>query len=281
MSVRQSLASIERVQRELETLHRQIADESHKEAQRTDRLVKLQGELRRTTSMSTIQSKQREASRISGEVVQIKQRMADLNKKIATKQQELHRHQQDLSKAQGREQSSLLDRLRQDAANAKSVQHRAFSSLGSSAHGASALTPGDDFDAFICHASEDKDEIVSALAAGLIARGLRIWYDDLQLRVGDSLRRSIDKGLARSRFGIVVLSPAFFAKEWPQRELDGLVAKEVAGGKVVLPIWHRISKDDVLARSPTLADKVALSTGVLSVEEIVEELANAVRETDV
>jgi hypothetical protein len=51
-------------------------------------------------------------------------------------------------------------------------------------------------------------------------------------------RQSIDSGLARSRFGIVILSEAFFAKHWPQRELDGLAAREVDGVKVILPVWH-------------------------------------------
>ena len=101
----------------------------------------------------------------------------------------------------------------------------------------------------------------------------RVWYDEFELRVGDSLRKSIDKGLLNSRFGVVVLSPAFFAKKWPQYELDGLTAREVDGHKVVLPIWHMLGRDDVLAYSPTLADKVALSTRRISIKKIAEALA--------
>ena len=74
----------------------------------------------------------------------------------------------------------------------------------------------------------------------------------MQLKVGDSLRRSIDRGLANSKYGVVVLSSAFFAKNWPQYELDGMVAREMNGVKVVLPIWHKVSKDEVLSYSPTL-----------------------------
>jgi TIR domain-containing protein len=87
-----------------------------------------------------------------------------------------------------------------------------------------------------------------------------VWYDRFVLRLGDSLRRKIDEGLAQSRYGVVILSPHFFAKEWPQKELDGLVAREDRGVKVILPIWHRIDKDGVLAQSPTLADRVAART---------------------
>jgi hypothetical protein len=76
--------------------------------------------------------------------------------------------------------------------------------------------------------------------------------------MGDSLRRKIDDGLARCNFGIIVISPSFLNKEWPQRELDGLVALEVQSGKTkILPIWHEIDKEALLRCSPTLADKVA------------------------
>ncbi|MBA3312498.1 MAG: toll/interleukin-1 receptor domain-containing protein [Planctomycetaceae bacterium] len=133
--------------------------------------------------------------------------------------------------------------------------------------------------AFISHATEDKDDLVRPLADILQRLGHTIWYDEFQLRVGDSLRRSIDKGLASSQFGIVVLSPSFFAKQWPQYELDGLVAKEIAGGKVILPLWHKISKDEVLAYSPTLADKVALNTASYSIDELGAALSNVLKGT--
>ena len=68
------------------------------------------------------------------------------------------------------------------------------------------------FDAFICHASEDKEDFVRPLADALSQFHLHIWYDEFSLSVGDGLRRAIDHGLAKSRFGIVVLSPNFFKK---------------------------------------------------------------------
>ena len=116
------------------------------------------------------------------------------------------------------------------------------------------------WDVFISHASEDKEEFVRPLANRLRDLGLRVWYDEFSLRLGDSLSRSIDEGLARSQFGVVVLSPDFFRKEWPQRELDGLVAKQISGGKPILPLWHRIARAEIVVHSPTLADRVALET---------------------
>jgi hypothetical protein len=130
------------------------------------------------------------------------------------------------------------------------------------------------YDAFISHASEDKAGLVKPLAIALAKLGYRIWYDEFELRVGDSLRQSIDRGLVNSRFGIVVLSPAFFAKNWPQYELNGLTAREMEGHKVILPIWHSVDRADVLAYSPPLADKVALSTRRLSIKKIAQSLAN-------
>lgn len=135
-----------------------------------------------------------------------------------------------------------------------------------------------EFDVFISHATEDKDALVRPLANALIARGLTVWYDEFELRVGDSLRRKIDTGIARSRFGLVVLSHAFFAKSWPQYELDGLVTLSVSGKQVLLPLWHEISKDEVVRQSPSLADKVAIRTSDYSIEEIAEEVASVILE---
>lgn len=133
-----------------------------------------------------------------------------------------------------------------------------------------------EFDVFISHASEDKEAIVRPLAAALEERGLVVWYDETELRVGDSLRRKIDAGISRSRFGLVVLSKPFLRKGWTSYELDGLVTRSVGGGQVLLPLWHEISKDEVIAASPSLADKVALRTSDYSVEEIADELASVI-----
>jgi TIR domain len=129
------------------------------------------------------------------------------------------------------------------------------------------------YDAFIAHASEDKEMVAKPLAEQLKALGFWVWYDEFTLEIGDSLRQSIDRGLINSRFGIVILSPAFFAKQWPQYELNGLVARENEGTKVILPIWHQVEKQDVLRYSPPLADKLAVSTSKLSAEEVAKRLA--------
>jgi hypothetical protein len=136
-----------------------------------------------------------------------------------------------------------------------------------------------EFDLFISHATEDKEGIVRELVAALERREVTVWYDETQLRIGDSLRQKIDAGLGRSRFGLVVVSHAFFAKNWPQYELDGLVSLEMAGRQRILPVWHEITKNEVLDYSPSLADKVALSTATYTVEEIAAEIADVISDS--
>lgn len=115
------------------------------------------------------------------------------------------------------------------------------------------------YDLFICHASEDKDAFVRPLAEALADQHVEVWYDEFSLELGDSIRRSIDAGLSQSRFGVIVLSPAFFEKKWTQYELDGLTEVEMRGhDKVLLPVWHDVTHADVMARSPSLANRKAV-----------------------
>ena len=131
---------------------------------------------------------------------------------------------------------------------------------------------GKQWDIFISHASEDKD-FVRPFAEALRETHLSVWYDEFELRVGDSLRRKIDEGLGQSRYGIVVLSHSFFAKNWPQQELDGLMSREIAGTKVILPVWHKISFEEVRQYSPMLSGLVAAKSdqGVHSVVRTLRE----------
>ncbi len=133
---------------------------------------------------------------------------------------------------------------------------------------------GEAHDVFISHASEDKDAFVRPLAEALREEGLSVWYDEFSLKIGDSLRQKIDRGLATSRVGLVVLSPAFIGKGWTNYELDGIVTRSVSGDQVLLPIWHNITKQEVIDYSPSLADKVARSTATHTVDEIAREIAD-------
>lgn len=136
-----------------------------------------------------------------------------------------------------------------------------------------------EFDVFISHASEDKDEVVRPLAHALQAGGLKVWYDEFELKIGDSLRRKIDSGLAKSRFGVIVFSKSFLTKGWTNYELDGLVTRSVDGDQVLLPIWHNVTKKEIIDYSPSLADKLARSTSTHTVEEIASEIISLIHGT--
>jgi hypothetical protein len=115
-------------------------------------------------------------------------------------------------------------------------------------------------DFFISHASEDKLLVAEPLASLLDDLKFRVWFDAFTLKLGDSLRESIDEGLAKARYGIVILSPSFFGKRWTQNELSGLFAKEMLGKRILIPIWHKVGVREVTAASPLLASRLAVST---------------------
>jgi len=159
----------------------------------------------------------------------------------------------------------------------KTIESRIEQSEQSNQNVPSSAPSDPEWDVFICHASEDKDTFVRALAEELQRRGTKVWYDEFTLRLGDSLRREIDRGLSNSRYGIVILSPSFLSKGWAQKELDGLVAREVHGKAVILPIWHNLSYPDVVKYSPTLADKVAASS-FEGIPVIARKIVDAIRD---
>ena len=189
----------------------------------------------------------------------------------------------------GRNRVSVLRPISDEAPNTDSSDHSgssdttsgrttSSSTTFSSMTGAILSTSRSDnleWDVFVSHASEDKEEFARPLAQALKDRGLRVWFDEFTLRVGDSLRRSIDKGLRSSRYGVVVISPAFLNKEWSQKELDGLIAREMDGRKVILPVWHNIDAATLRRHSPLLADRLATSSSK-GLEQAVSELLEAV-----
>ena len=127
------------------------------------------------------------------------------------------------------------------------------------------------WDLFISHASEDKEEIAIPIYNLLKSKGLNIWMDIHELVIGDSLRRKIDIGLSNSRFGLVILSPDFFKKEWPNKELDALVSREDGRETVILPIWHNINKSSIAKQSILLSSKLAVSTEI-GIDNICNEI---------
>ena len=133
-----------------------------------------------------------------------------------------------------------------------------------------------EYDVFISHAWEDKKDFVDELVQSLRDREIKVWYDKSGIKWGDSMRAKIDDGLRKSKFGIAILSPNYIAegKYWTKAELDGLFQLESINGKKLLPIWHNLTKKQVMEYSPIMASKLALTTAIMTTDEIADELLN-------
>ena len=133
------------------------------------------------------------------------------------------------------------------------------------------------YDVFISHAHEDKDAIARPLGRELARRGYRVFLDENELVAGDSLYARLSEALASTRSGVVILSPAFFAKSWPRHELDALMARELGdGSSLIIPIWHGVGAEEVRAVYPALADRLALSTDA-GLEAVVVGVVRAIQ----
>lgn len=132
------------------------------------------------------------------------------------------------------------------------------------------------WDVFISHASEDKAAVVEPLARALRKYGVRVWYDEFELKLGDSLSKCINRGLMYSNFGLVILSKDFFAKRWTEYELQSLLARVVSGEDIILPIWHNVDKENIKEYNLYLSDIKALSTDI-GVNTLAVEIIKLVR----
>ena len=115
------------------------------------------------------------------------------------------------------------------------------------------------YDLFISHASEDKEGFVRPFVNSLERLGVKVWYDDFSLKLGDSLSRSIDEGIKNSRYGLIVISKNFLVKQWPDYEYRSLLSRQVNERSLILPLWYGVSKNDIMQYSPFLADLKAAS----------------------
>ena len=277
MSISSITSNIDRLERDIANLEKQKSTEFDKEIRVAKNIDRLSAQANNATSQSALKSKLNQIRTKQTELGSIEKKKTDYSKKIAEKSRQLRKYQNDLNKEQIKERKKTereqldfhrnlnreMERQKQIAQDTIRIQHSEIPKFE---------TVNKDYDVFISHSSEDKDEFVRPLTIELQELGLKVWYDEFELKMGDSLRRKIDQGLINSRYGIVVLSSSFFKRDWTNYELDGFVNKEMNGLKVILPIWHKVSKDEVQKFSLSLADKVALNSSIYSVKEIAKEI---------
>jgi len=258
-SISRQLATVDR---EINTVEKSIHTIDGNISRKSKEAHNLLTKISREKDLKRVLTYQKDLNKKNEEISKLEKDKSNKAKTLATKQKKKFDLQSKLNKEEQKER----DKAKKEQKEMLTLQQQITREMERQTT----------FDVFVSHASEDKDEFVRDFVKCLQENGLNVWYDEFTLRVGDSLRRSIDNGLRNSRYGIVVLSEAFFSKEWPQRELDGLFAREVNGEKVILPIWHKISKNEVLKYSPIIADMLALNTASFTIEEIAKEISNRV-----
>ncbi|BBP01015.1 toll/interleukin-1 receptor domain-containing protein [Sulfuriferula nivalis] len=129
---------------------------------------------------------------------------------------------------------------------------------------------------FISHDSRDKDSLVSDLAREMSKLICPVWYDEYSLKVGDSLRENIERGLKEARKCVVILSPNFISNGgWTKAEFDSIYTREIhEKSNVILPVWHNIESSDVYDYCPRLLDRLALSSSI-GIEKLAKKLVEA------
>lgn len=277
---------INQLEKEIAELEKKIAAESKTEADKSSRIITIQRSITKYTSASTASMRMRQIETLNKDIVKAQQKRADLQKKQADKRTQRAKYAIDLQREIEREnKKSVLEQKRiQDLYEQKveALTKSLNDALMAKQSSVNLYNQTDDseYDVFISHASEDKTPFVEELVKALQDKDVKVWYDSLSIAWGDSLRKQIDEGLKKSRFGIVVLSENYIKKGWTQYELDGLFDIEMAKGKTILPIWHNITKQQVMDFSPTLAGRKALTSATMTAKEIADTFVELIKSYD-
>lgn len=288
MSVQSITTNIRHYKKAISDTTKKEGEQMKKKSTAQKKLIDLSKRMNgRTLSSSTIKSIMSQMERENKNIADCDTKLASLAKDKSRNQTLLIKEEEKLRKEQERLSKEQERKRKQQEQKDKAKERQNQLKIAALEEAVSKLqhfTPDEyyespeelehndrEYDFFISHASEDKDDFVRLLADALVEAGCKVWYDETVLKPGDSLRRSIDRGLIDSRYGIVVISPNFIKKSWTEYELNGMVAKEMNGHKVIIPIWYNVTIDDVLHFSPTLADKIAIDASRLTLEDVVEQ----------
>lgn len=224
---------------------------------------------------STVKNKLAEAQRATKAANDAEKKRAGAEKKLTDVERKINATQQRYEKEQRDNQVEAMAQLRRGNERAGSQFHPP-TLLGAPLSPTETSVPASDV--FLSHASEDKDEIARPLKGLLESRGISVWFDEINIKLGQSIRQEIESGIASCRFGVVIVSPDFFKKQWTQAELDALFSRKMSSGEnLILPIWHRVSKDEVLKHSPLLGGILALNSSLHTVDEMADQIAGVIQ----
>jgi chromosome segregation ATPase len=288
MSIESISNQIATIDREINSLERDIQQIETNISRKQKEAAGVTEKISKEKDLKKFASHQKELARKNDEITNFERSKLAKVKSLADKQKRKRDFQINLSKEEQKERDKAIKESKEILTSQQRITQEIERQKRLSLQSMNILKPrhiytdipAEDsklsYDVFISHASEDKDNFVRPFADSLKEKGLNVWYDEFSLKLGDSLREKIDEGLAKSRYGVVVLSEAFFRKEWPQKELNGLFAREIDGKKVILPLWHKVSKDEVKRYSPMLSDMLAINTSSFSIEEIAQQIVDRV-----
>ena len=283
--------SVDQYQRTVNSLDKEIAELEKKKAiidkKSADEQKKAANvSISKNTSASIIKSKMREVERHQDAATKAANESAALQKRIADKRIKrneayikLQKEQQNEHKMEQKVQAQAMTNM-QRAYEERIAELEKQNSPIISTVSVEKNEELPEYDVFISHAWEDKESFADEFVEELRKLGVKVWYDTSEIRWGDSMRQKIDEGLKKSKFGIAILSPNYIAdgKYWTKSEFDGLFQMESINGKSLLPIWHNLTKQQVMEFSPIAASKKAMTTAMMTAKEIAEELVKLVSE---
>lgn len=280
MSVEQYQREVNSLDKEIASLEKKKSDKDKEYANLQSKIISTQKSITKNTSASTLSSKMNQIAGWQNDSAKRSSESAEYGKKIAEKRSRRNDYYIRLQKAQQDEQKKRENEnkkiQRAYESRIEQLQKQTIYKVEKAPLLTSAFDIDDKYDAFISHAFEDKSDFVDELVEEMCKLGLNVWYDTDKLKWGDSMREKIDRGLSKSRYGVVVLSPNYIAEQkyWTKAELNGLFQVETINGKTILPIWHNLTKKQVTEYSPIIADRKAMTTANMTAAEIAGELAS-------
>lgn len=280
MSVEQYQRSVNTLDKEIATLEKKKAEADKKCADIQSKINSIQKGITSRTSATMVANKQKQIASLQAEYAKKMASSADVGKKISDKRQKRNDAYLKLQKAQQEEQKKqeiALKKMQKSYENKiEELSNQAVQQFrtNNNIENMNGQQEVGEYDVFVSHAWEDKESFADEFVESLKKYGIKVWYDTTQIKWGDSMRAKIDDGLRKSKFGVVVLSPDYIkeGKYWTKTELDGLFQLESVNGKMLLPVWHNLTKKEVMEYSPIVASKLAMTTANMTPQEMAEEL---------
>jgi hypothetical protein len=127
-------------------------------------------------------------------------------------------------------------------------------------------------DVFLCHAWDDRDGVAKDLHDLLENDGVTVWFSEKDVGLGTPLLRAIDKGLAKTRVGLVLVTPALLNR----LENEGIADKELSellAREQLIPVVHGTTFEALREVSPLLASRSGRSTAEQPLTDVAAKIA--------